>query len=109
MAQIGDFVWSDGMIASIDRVREPINTGLYYFEGRSIGSYSGTNDLRRWNYFDYTTQFLSKKDDPLVTLADLEQVAKFIQDPRYKDRTEAAKPFITRLFLWCLSKEADLT
>jgi hypothetical protein len=28
MAQIGDFVWSDGMIASIDKVRE-FPTALY--------------------------------------------------------------------------------
>ena len=108
MAQIGDFVWSDGMIASVDKIM-PVNTGIYYFEGRSIGAYSGHNDIKKWTYFDYITRYFSKKDDPLVTLSDLEQVAKFIQDSRYKDKVEIAKPFITELVLWCLARKADLT
>ena len=109
MAQIGDFVWSDGMIVSVDKIREPINVGFYDFVGRSIGAFSGYNGTRKWRLFAYKEYFLSKKNDPLVTLSDLEQVAEFIQNPRFKDATEAAKPFITELVLWCLARETDLT
>lgn len=104
MAQIGDFVWSDGMIASIDRVRE-FPTPFYQFEGRAIGYYSGNNSIKTWHYFDYMDKFYSSENDPLVVLADLEQIANFIKMPKYKAASDLAKPFLTELVLWILAKE----
>jgi hypothetical protein len=104
MAQIGDFVWSEGMIASIDRVRES-PTALYKFEGRAIGYYTGTNYIKTWPYFDYLDKFYSSENDPLVVLADLEQIADFLKLSKYKAIADLAKPFLTELVLWILARE----
>ncbi len=104
MAQIGDFVWSDGMITSLDQEKEN-PSDLYQFKGRAIGQYTGTNKLRIWDSFQYEPLLYSSKDDPLVCIKDLKILAPFLKLPICSD--SEVKQFITELTLWCLAREYD--
>ena len=100
MAELGDFVWSDNCITSIDRLkRDP--SPVYYWTGRSIG-----HPFRnKWEYLSYQNVFHSRKDSRLLSLADLECLIPFIRLPIHQNEREI-KQFITELVVWCLNREA---